>query len=235
MDSWNHIKFVKSKERIVEWVLNKSYQREIIEALQELTSWSKETRNVLHSTRQLNSLKSNNNVARTKNSVRPEPKVSRLTWYLAFQQMILSLLKLKWWLKNEFKERLNKESELELFYLIKRFKMQHSQSLSNKVTQNKGNLRNNLRVNNVFWERFTISNKVKTTTILENLQLTLFRANLSHCDFQMDPLENLHENPFHWVSFSEFIAPTTKRQTKNQLLWWAHFEKHQWSIIKKRS
>ena len=51
MDSWNHIKFVKSKERIVEWVLNKSYQREIIEALQELTSWSKETKNVLHSTR----------------------------------------------------------------------------------------------------------------------------------------------------------------------------------------
>ena len=96
MDSWNHIKFVKSKERIVEWVLNKSYQREIIEALQELTSWSKETRNVLHSTRQLNSLKSNNNVARPKNSVRPGPKVrSRLTWYLAFQQMIQSLPKLK--------------------------------------------------------------------------------------------------------------------------------------------
>ena len=67
MDSWNHKKFVKSKECIVEWDLHKSYQRKIIEALQELTSWSKETSNALHSTRKLNSLKSKNNVAKNKN------------------------------------------------------------------------------------------------------------------------------------------------------------------------
>ena len=47
--------------------------------------------------------------------------------------------------------------------------------------------------------------------------------------------DKIHEIPFHWGSFSQFMALTTKRQTKIQFLWWAHIKEHQWWKIKKKS